>query len=1259
MQYTKAAIQAFLSGNFNGAFGQYVISYFDRRSLVPSHRYERGLNAEEDSPGSSGASKKEKLFWENESLECRLKIREWKGIHTEILSQEEEVIEPRDFEFLWEESNRQIHPNDLRNFITSSFKLGFDAVIHKNVRSARPKEWVDLFSFFDTSLTDPKRKRVMEECFSTELVMRYAIVGNSSMAKFYLGKAYDNFLVTWSQLPLSATGARLRSLQGLQQLTEVGEYLKIHPYTAIDFGAKLKKGLDAWESLAELADSQLQIWSERYPARGDPVEIWDAVVSNRAYFCIQLVEGLSRKLDEVSLHTVSPEITSSRRASLEIIQSKVHSHITELYRRAALATASGGNTAAAKSFIFAADTYFKATCQPQHNSAPVDIALVKISVQHSQVSSDRKEKLKKAYQALANIPSNPKDPVLIYKLKTLHARVTKELLALGVPKNEVVSEEGLYRDAAIAFQSCLSGTANLATAEPKFVKKAAKAYVKYANFLQDRMSDEKAKETSRAIHQENGLVDRLSKEFMKNIFEAMRLDSPLARAKFPAVLELIGEVDRKSSLRHLFLKQTTGLCDQKGHLQELLPCRCRDDSDRRRPLPSWMFIQWIPQLLGGLRDTKQGDLVYPILSRIARDFPQALIYPFNITKQTLRDNPLGFPERARDQIHNLNEALGNELISKFVEALDGLAFPQSKWRDTADTIDKLLQSGLEQDRQQAVARYQSFHSQCLVGQRPLILAEIGNFNKKFTQDFAQQFSVRLDVDGKIGAKLLTITSKQFAEIKSVMSDKMKLNNLPKGPGLLVDYSEWLTKFERHQAETGQTIEIPGQYQGLKCPQPEFHVRIVNFDQNVLTMSSIRRPRRITIHGSDERDYNFLIKGGEDLRIDQRVEQMFWAMNAVFKSHPQCVRNQLSVRTYEVVPLTLFVGMLEWVPGTLPVKQMVNDQLQKERKSGLFENLYGMYVDFMFEATGLDRKLPENNIQKINQRYLTEAKEDIVLKNFDAVRHHVPSQLLLKQVRGLCATPEAFLVLRKRFAASFGVLNICSYILGIGDRHLENFLVDVSSGTFVAIDFGMVFGAGLGLQIPELIPFRFTRLFQGMFAPLDSEEFLMKRYMCIAMEALQQRKDFLLSIMNVFIKDPSADWEDQSKSRSSQHFSGGAQASSGSNESSGSRDRNIVAFSSSENKISIVRKKLERYHPVSITLEEIGQADPKVTIAQKRNVSMKDNCIRYVKGTQAKNKRARVNLGICPDVQTQVECLIDFASDPNILGRAWVGWAPYF
>lgn len=51
---------------------------------------------------------------------------------------------------------------------------------------------------------------------------------------------------------------------------------------------------------------------------------------------------------------------------------------------------------------------------------------------------------------------------------------------------------------------------------------------------------------------------------------------------------------------------------------------------------------------------------------------------------------------------------------------------------------------------------------------------------------------------------------------------------------------------------------------------------------VLVMSSIRKPKRIIIRGDDEKDYMFLVKGGEDLRLDQRIEQVSGEWGVFFR-----------------------------------------------------------------------------------------------------------------------------------------------------------------------------------------------------------------------------------------------------------------------------------------------------------------------------------------------------------------------------------------
>lgn len=55
-----------------------------------------------------------------------------------------------------------------------------------------------------------------------------------------------------------------------------------------------------------------------------------------------------------------------------------------------------------------------------------------------------------------------------------------------------------------------------------------------------------------------------------------------------------------------------------------------------------------------------------------------------------------------------------------------------------------------------------------------------------------------------------------------------------------------------------------------------------------------------------------------------------------------------------------------------------------------------------------------------------------------------------------------------------------HIVGLGDRHGENILLDKSTGECVHVDFDCLFDKGLTLQRPEIVPFRLTHnMLDGM------------------------------------------------------------------------------------------------------------------------------------------------------------------------------------
>lgn len=143
-----------------------------------------------------------------------------------------------------------------------------------------------------------------------------------------------------------------------------------------------------------------------------------------------------------------------------------------------------------------------------------------------------------------------------------------------------------------------------------------------------------------------------------------------------------------------------------------------------------------------------------------------------------------------------------------------------------------------------------------------------------------------------------MNQKEFATNKNKLAELMKTSaGKQQGSGLLKEYSPWLANF--HKEDFPKHIEVPGQYDGLSRPRPESHACIASFDPRILVLSSIRKPKRITVRADNSQEYKFLVKGGEDLRQDQRIEQLFGIMNQILDQDQACSQRNMRLRTYQV------------------------------------------------------------------------------------------------------------------------------------------------------------------------------------------------------------------------------------------------------------------------------------------------------------------------------------------------------------------------
>jgi DNA-dependent protein kinase catalytic subunit len=286
----------------------------------------------------------------------------------------------------------------------------------------------------------------------------------------------------------------------------------------------------------------------------------------------------------------------------------------------------------------------------------------------------------------------------------------------------------------------------------------------------------------------------------------------------------------------------------------------------------------------------------------------------------------------------------------------------------------------------------------------------------------------------------------------------------------------------------------------------------------MVMSSLRRPKCITIRGNDQKDHKFLVKGGEDQRQDQRIETLFELINDLLKSDPRCYQRNLSIKTYQVIPMTSKLALIEWIPDTKTLKSICEDPESDDK----LKEAFAKYTDF------INRVVPDRPDQKVNfiEKFsLTYEKysRNFVCNEFEKIQNMVPWDLLRKYLRSLSSSTEAYFVLRNQFISSYAVASACQYMLGIGDRHLSNWIMDGSTGRAIGIDFGMAFGhATMNIPVPELMPIRLTRQILKLIAPLEHRG-LFESSMLHTLRALRENNDILMCILDVFIKEPSVDW----------------------------------------------------------------------------------------------------------------------------------------
>ena len=289
------------------------------------------------------------------------------------------------------------------------------------------------------------------------------------------------------------------------------------------------------------------------------------------------------------------------------------------------------------------------------------------------------------------------------------------------------------------------------------------------------------------------------------------------------------------------------------------------------------------------------------------------------------------------------------------------------------------------------------------------------------------------------------------------------------------------------------------------------VTVASVEDDIAVMSSLQKPKRIIFIGSDGKSYPFLAKPKDDLRKDNRMMEVAGVLNALFAEDPDARERDLYLRRFAVVPISEDSGLVEWVVNTKPVRSLISEVIVDDPRRLKAMN---MEIKKAYDQSVADSK---KNSGAVKQWLLA------VLEKWPPSfsrwwTKHYPE-------------PATWLSARLNFTRTYAVWCMVGHAVGLGDRHLENVLLDTSNGDAIQIDFGCLFDKGLTLPQPEVVPFRLTQNIIDAFG-YSGVDGVFRASFDMTLSILRRNKGSVLSVVEGFVHDPLVDWARSESRRAS-------------------------------------------------------------------------------------------------------------------------------
>ncbi|KAG8995960.1 phosphatidylinositol kinase- protein kinase tor1 [Tulasnella sp. JGI-2019a] len=506
-----------------------------------------------------------------------------------------------------------------------------------------------------------------------------------------------------------------------------------------------------------------------------------------------------------------------------------------------------------------------------------------------------------------------------------------------------------------------------------------------------------------------------------------------------------------------------------------------EDGFSRVSVDTWLEV--IPQIIARIQtpSTTVRRLISQLLIDVGKCHPQALIYPLTVASQSSNELRVSAARSIMDRMREHSPTIVNEAAVVSEELIRVAILWHEKWHEGLEEASRLYFS--DKNPEAMIACLAPLHDELEAGPKT---ARETSFYQVFSRDLgeARQACRHFQAYGDASDlnRAWDIYYQVFKKVERQLPQLTTLDLQYVSPKLLSSRS--------------LELAVPGTYHSGRPV-----TRIASFAPTLSVITSKQRPRRLSIKGSDGRDYQYLLKGHEDLRQDERVMQLFGLVNSLLAVDTASFKRHLHIQRYSVTPLAPNAGLLGWVQDSDTLHVLVRDY--RESRKILLNIEYRLMLQMAPDYENLCL------MQKVEV--------------FEYALDNTTGQDLYSVLWLKSANSEAWLDRRSTYMRSLAVNSMVGHILGLGDRHPSNVLLNRVTGQVVHIDFGDCFEVAMTREkYPEKIPFRLTRMLTNAMEVCGIYGSF-KNTCEISMTVLRDNSESLLAVLETFIWDPLLSW----------------------------------------------------------------------------------------------------------------------------------------